>query len=68
MLKSQVEDVGRHLHPSVQPCLNFTVIPRGKPSGGMLLAPVINNSNLGRVHSTSSRIVREKIVRTAYRH
>ena len=42
MLKSHVDETGRHLHPSVQPCLNFTLIAFGKPKAGALFVPVMN--------------------------
>jgi hypothetical protein len=42
MLRSHVEEIGRHLHPSVQPCLNLTLIGLGKPKGGMVFVPVMN--------------------------
>ena len=46
MLRSHVDDTGRHLHPTWQPCLNFTSIGLGKPKGGTLFDPVMNWSNL----------------------
>ena len=45
MLRSHVEVVALHLHSAKQPCLNLTVIPLGKPRGGIELVPVINLNN-----------------------
>ena len=48
ILRSHVDAVGRHLHRSGQPCLNFAVIFFGKPRGGMYSLPVMN---LCKVHN-----------------
>ena len=49
MLRSQVEAVGRHLHPSVHPCLNLTVMGFGNPNGGSCSHPVMNLCNMHKV-------------------
>ena len=55
MLRSHVEVVALHLHSAEQPCLNFTVIPFGKPRGGIELVPVINLNNFASTSWSTSR-------------
>ena len=42
MLISQVDAVDPHLQHELQRCLNLTVMPFGKPRGGIFSAPVTN--------------------------
>ena len=48
-----MDNVGRHLYLSGQPCLNFIVIPLGKPSGGTAFEPVVMLCN----ETTISRFI-----------
>jgi hypothetical protein len=61
MPESQLEDVGRHLHPGAHPCLNLMVTIFSKPSGVTLCAPVINWYNFDRLLLESMLIETENV-------